>query len=233
MGTLLRRRTTAITMASVATVVLVIGFEAPTWASKPPGAAKIGTSQIKDRAVTTPKIATGAVTSAKVRDGSLTASDVAPNTFLASGGTAANSDELGGRAASGYVQGTGAVTYNQVTASPTQSPQILAFPFGKITGSCSSSHPVFNFVDAESPVNVVTTTVTFSNAGATTAIDTANGLSPGNELAGTNSTADPQTATFQMRFIDSSNIPHVVTAWLSGQDVGGNCLFLGQALSSG
>jgi hypothetical protein len=85
----------------------------------------------------------------------------------------------------------------------------------------------------QAPVNVVTTTVTFSNTGATTAINASNGLSPGDELAGSNSSTAPQTATFQMRYFDSSKIPHVVTAWLSGQDIGGNCLFLGQALNSG
>jgi hypothetical protein len=232
MGALSRRRTAASITAGVAAVLLVIGFEAPTWASKPVAKKKIGTSQIKDHAVTTPKLANGAVTSRKVRNGSLTASDVAPNTFLASGGTAANSDQLGGKPASGYIQGTGGVTFNQVSGSTTATPQILGFAFGKITGGCSSSHPVFNFVDAESPVNVVTTTVTFSNTGATTAMQVSNGLAAGDELAGVNSSTAPQTATFQMRYIDSSDIPHVVTAWLSGEDIGGSCLFLGQALSS-
>jgi hypothetical protein len=233
MGAFLRRRTTAIITAGVATVLLVIGFAVPTWASKPAGKKKIGTSQLKDNAVTTSKIANGAVTSGKVRNGSLTANDVAPNTFLPSNGTAADSNKLGGQPASGYVQGTGGVTYNQVSASTTESPQILGFTFGKITGSCSSSHPEFNFVDEQSPVNVITTTVTFSNTGATTAINSSNGLSPGDELPGSNAGTTPQTATFQMRYTDSNNIPHVVTAWLSGQDIGGSCLFLGQALNSG
>jgi hypothetical protein len=227
------RRTIAVIAAIAAAVLLVITFEAPTWASKPVAQNKIGTSQLKDHAVTTSKLATGAVTSAKVRNGSLTASDVAQNTFLPSDGTAADSNKLGGQPASGYVQGTGSVMYEQVSASPTQIPQILNFGFGKITGGCASSHPVFNFVDEQSPVNVVTTTVTFSNAGATTAINTANGLSPGGELPGLNSGTTPQTATFQMRYLGSGQPPRVVTAWLSSQDIGGNCLFIGQALSSG
>jgi hypothetical protein len=232
MGALFQRRSAAIITASVAAVLLVIAFEAPTWASKS-AKKKIGTSQIKDHAVTTSKIANGAVTSGKVRNGSLTAGDVAPNTFLPSDGTATNSDKLGGQPASGYVQGIGGMTYEQVSGSPIASPQILGFTFGKITGSCSSDHPAFNFVDEQSPVNVITTTVTFSNTGATTAINAANALAPGDELAGSNSSTAPQTATFQMRYSDSNNIPHVVTAWLSGQDIGGNCLFLGQALNSG
>jgi hypothetical protein len=226
------RRSTAIVTTCVAIVLLMIAFEVPGWASKPPG-KKVGTSRLKDHAVTTSKIANGAVTSTKVRNGSLTAGDVAPNTFLPSNGTASDSDKLGGQPASGYMQGTGAVTYEQVSASPTQSPQILNLGFGKITGSCSSSHPTFNFVDEASPVNVITTTVTFSNTGATTSINTANGLNPGNELTGTNASTTPQTATFQMRYVDPKGFPHIVTAWLSGQDIGGNCLFLGQALSSG
>jgi hypothetical protein len=233
MGALSRKRTTTMIAATVAAVLLVIGFEAPTWASKSAGHKKIGTSQIKKQAVTTSKLADGAVTAGKVRTGSLTASDVAPNTFLASGGTAANSDELGGQPASGYMQGTGGMTFEQVSASPTQIPQILAFPFGKITGGCSSGHPEFNFVDEEAPINVVTTTVTFGSPAATTVVNTTNGLTPGNEIAGANASTVPQTATFQIRYIDSGDIPHVVTAWLSGQDIGGNCLFLGQAISSG
>jgi hypothetical protein len=47
-----------------------------------------------------------------------------------------------------------------------------------------------------------------------------------------NTSGVPQTATFQVRYVDGSDTAHVVTAWLSGQDVGGTCLFIGQALTT-
>jgi hypothetical protein len=99
--------------------------------------SQIGTSQIKNAAVTTSKLHNGAVTykklatnavkgskladgsvgnsklanngvtGGKVKDGSLTASDVQSGTFLAANGTAADSQKLGGLPANQYVQGRG------------------------------------------------------------------------------------------------------------------------------
>jgi hypothetical protein len=67
----------------------------------------VNRSKLARRAVTTSALADHAVTSAKVAQGTLTASNVAPNTFLPFSGTAANSSELGGLPANQYVQGRG------------------------------------------------------------------------------------------------------------------------------
>jgi hypothetical protein len=121
---------------------------------------------------------------------------------------------------------------NQVVAEAGESGTILDFGWSRITGSCTASHPTLNFVAEQSPINLVSTIVTFAASGARTDITTLNGLNAGDSDPGTNTSGVPQTATFQIRYVDGSGSPHIVTAWLSGQDVGGTCLFIGQALTT-
>jgi hypothetical protein len=124
---------------------------------------------------------------------------------------------------------------NQVSVGQNSTGTILNLGWSKITGSCGADpgdHPTLNFLAQQSPINLVTTITTFAASGARTDVTTLNGLNAGDTAPGMNTSGVPQTATFQVRYVDGSDTAHVVTAWLSGQDVGGTCLFIGQALTT-
>ena len=129
---------------------------------------QIGTNQIKNGAVTSPKIKNGAVTNSKlgdksvsngklaksavgngkiannavtgskVKDGSLTASDVAPNTFLAATGTAANASRLGGLLPGDFVQGTGFMQQRRIVVAQGTGAIFLNTLIGAFTANCDT-----------------------------------------------------------------------------------------------
>lgn len=186
-------------------------------------------AKLADGAVTTSKLADNAVTSAKVADGSLTASDVAANTFLAAGATAANSRELGGLTASGFIQGTGRWVSNRVVVAAGQSAPILELNFAHIQGVCdASSHPIQQFVAELNLDNVIYSAI---NSGGTTDLQTANALTAGSFLEATHTTSTPQTVTWQGA-VNNNGTEQLATAWVSGQDEGGSCVFIAQGTTT-
>jgi hypothetical protein len=192
------------------------------------GTGSVGSAALGTGSVGTSALAANAVTSAKVADGSLTASDVAPGTFLATGGTAANSAQLDGLTAAGYVQGTGRLMTNRVTVAVGQTVPLLELNFAHINATCAAGVFPQQSLVAELPLeNVIYTAQT--NAGATD-VSTANAVTAGNFLSAPHATTTPQTITWQAAFNDGTD--HLATAWTTGQDEGGTCVFTGQAITT-
>jgi hypothetical protein len=204
---------------------------------------QIGTSQIKNNAVTSSKLANNAVsnkkvannaiTSAKVKDKSLKASDIAPNTFLAANGRAADSAQLGGNPPSAYIQGSGRTVSSRVTAAAGAAPvELLDLGFGQIDGSCSSTdHPSLRYLTNVNNVEVVDWATAFGSPNGTAVMHTLNGLTPGTFDQETNPAITPESVTWQASTTDGS---HIATAWTSGQFISGTgCVFIGQGLTTG
>lgn len=195
-------------------------------------ASAVATSQLADGAVTTSKLVNNAVTSAKVLDGSLTASDVAPNTFLLAHGTATNSLALGGAPASDFVAGGGRmVSARLVLAAGSGPAQMLELGFGHISARCGAGAiPTLRFVAELNIENLVDWTTNYGAPGSVE-IQTTNALTAGNFYEEPHSATTPQSVTWQATYNDGTN-EQVATAWTTGQDEGGRCVFTGQAFTT-
>jgi hypothetical protein len=221
---------------ALSTIGLLVGIAAPSWGSRSAPSSQIGTSRIKNHAVTTKKLAHSSVTSSKVRDGSLTASDVAPNTFLPSDGEAVNSQRLQGHPAGDFVQGTGVMLSNSVSVPDgNSSPTILGLGFGKVVANCNiSGVPTLSFTSQQtsSVYQLMVTTITY---GGTADLETRNGLIAGTSYTQPNSSGLPQQVTFQVHYVDGSNAGHFATAWVTDQKdtADSQCVFFGQAYTTG
>ena len=196
------------------------------------GTGAVGTGNLADAAVSNTKLAGDAVTSAKVADGSLTATDVAPNTFLAAHGTADNSTALGGLPANSFLRGAGRqVSGRLVLASNTGPVEFLELGFGHISGTClSGAIPVLRFVADLPTENLIATTINFNAAPNVTDVQTTNALPAGTFYEEPHTNTTPQSVTFQAAYNDGSD--HLATAWTTGQDEGGSCVFTGQAFTT-
>jgi hypothetical protein len=226
-------------LANGATTTGKIAAGAVTTGTIAAGAVTTGT--IAAGAVTTGKIAAGAVTSGqlgansvnsgKVADGSLTASDIAPNTFLPTNATAANSNELGGKSASSYVQGQGFVLLNRITVPAGTSDQfLLDVGLGEIDGTClTGAKPEVSFTSEVQDPNFIEWGTTF---GTTPDINTLNALAIGSTYTEPNSGGVPQAITFQVA-VNNGSSNQMATAWTTDQDAGGSCIFTAQAVSTG
>jgi hypothetical protein len=215
----------------LATIALFVSLGGTSLAA----AGLIGTNQIKDHAVTANKIAPNAVTTAKVADGSLTSADIAPNTFLPANGTAQNSDQLGGRTASAFVQGTGNTVANRISVLAGQSRVLLSLGFGHVDGVCAAGgKPELAYVSDTTSVNLIDTVTTFGSPHGTSDVQTTNGLTNGGSYIEPNSTVLPQSVNWQAAFTDGSGASHVASAWTTGQDIGTTqCIFTGQGITTG
>ncbi len=213
--------------------------------------SQIGTSQIKNGAVTSSKlhdkavtngklgknavgngkIANNAVTGSKVKDGSLTASDVAPNTFLAATGTAANSARLGGLLPADFVQGVGFMPDRRIVVNAGTSGAIfLNTLIGAFTANCPTA-----------PTPSVTWTPTVSNQEfaasvfqgvSSVRLDTASGIPAGVGRTEPATPGGPFSITYQIAFT-SGGLDHIATAVITGRTEGATCVFTGQGLSTG
>lgn len=196
------------------------------------GSAAVGTGNLADAAVSNPKLAANAVTSPKVADGSLTASDVAPNTFLAAHGTADNSTALGGLPVGSFLRGTGRqVSGRLVLPADGTTVEFLELGFGHISGTCAAGvFPRIRFVADLPTENVIAWTTNFNGATATADIQTTNALTAGNFYEEPHTNTTPQSVTWQLAYNDGTD--HLATAWTTGQDEGGSCVFTGQAFTT-
>jgi hypothetical protein len=196
--------------------------------------AAVGTGNLADASVSNTKLAGNAVTSAKVADGSLTASDVAPNTFLAAHATADDSTALGGLPANSFLRGSGRqVSGRLVLASGSGPVEFLELGFGHISGTCvSGAVPLVRFVADLPTENLIATTINsgMSNTTNTTDVQTTNALTAGTFYEEPHATSNPQSVTFQAAYNDGTD--HLATAWTTGQDEGGSCVFTGQAFTT-
>jgi hypothetical protein len=190
--------------------------------------SSVGSSALANNAVTSTKLSNNAVTSAKVADHSLTASDVATGTFLPAGGTAANSTELGGVGPTGYVRGAGRLMSNRATVAVGSTVSLLELGFAHVVGVCEANAIPVQRLVAELPLeNVIYSADNFGNS---TDVQTANALVGGGFLEATHTTPTPQTVMWQAAYNNGSD--HLATAWTTGQDEGGTCVFTGQAITT-
>lgn len=194
------------------------------------GPAVVGAGNLADATVSNTKLAANAVTSSKVLDGSLTASDVAPNTFLAAHGSADNSLALGGLPVSSFLRGTGRDVTGRLVLPPDGSVvEFLELGFGHISGSCAPGvFPRLRFVADLPTENLIASTI---NSGAATDIQTSNALAAGTFYEEPHAATTPQSVTFQAAYNDGST-DRIATAWTTGQDAGGSCVFTGQAFTT-
>ena len=198
------------------------------------GKGSVTNAKLGADAVANGNLANSAVTSAKVQDGSLTSSDVAPDTFLAASGTAVNSQQLGGLTPAGFIRGTGRWVSNRVVVPAGGTAPILELNFAFIRGTCPGLVPTQSIV-AELPLeNALYTAINFGNsstAGAgTTDVSSANVVNAGSALVATHASTAPQTVTWQAAYNDGKD--EIATAWVSGQDTAGSCLFIAQGAST-
>jgi hypothetical protein len=196
------------------------------------GSAAVGTGNLADASVSNAKLAGDAVTSSKVLDGSLTASDVTPNTFLPAHGTADNSTALGGLPASSFLRGTGRqVSGRLVLPVNGTTVEFLELGFGHISGTCAAGvFPRIRFV-ADLPVENVIAWTTDFGVPASADIQTSNALTAGTFYEQPHNVTTPQSVTFQAAYNDATG-DHLATAWTTGQDEGGTCVFTGQAFTT-
>jgi hypothetical protein len=189
----------------------------------------VTSTKLADSAVTSTKLADNAVTSAKVADGSLTASDVASGTFLPAGGTAADSAELGGVSPAGYVRGAGRLMSGRVVVPVGSTVSLLELDFAHVDGVCEAGGVAVQRLVAELPLENVTYS-SISSGTPMTDVGTANALAGGLFLEATHTSTAPQTVTWQAAFNDGTD--QLATAWTTGQDEGGTCVFTGQAITT-
>jgi hypothetical protein len=148
--------------------------------------------------------------------------------FLAKGATAADSEKLGGLPPGDYVQGTGRMVSGRVVVPVGSSTSLLELGFAHIEAVCKpGAIPVLRLV-AELPLENVVYSLT--NFGGTTEVETANALGSGSFLEATHTVTSPQSVTWQASYNDGSD--QTATAWTTGQDEGGTCVFIGQALTT-
>ncbi len=235
-------RTSAAALA-LSALALFAAAGGTTWAS-----GLINGSQIKNGTITSKKIgpgqvanvnlAAGAVTGSKVAAGSLTASDLAPNTFLPANGTAVSSNELGGKPASAYVNGSSSVLFNRVeVVYGGGKRQLLDVGIGEIDATCAGAGvPQVSFTAEVSDPDLIEWA---TNYPASASINATRSLAVGQTFTAPNSPATPsgvgapQAVTFQAAYSGATS-NHVATVWTTGQyTVGGVCLFTAEALTTG
>ncbi len=124
----------------IATIALFIAVGGSAYAATALPPNSVGTAQLKNGAVTNPKLAKGAVTAANVK------------------GPVPDANKLGGIPASGFLHGAGSTVVLNTHASPGGSTTIGSIPgVGTLTGSCASPcmAPSFSYENTSSTTELV------------------------------------------------------------------------------
>jgi hypothetical protein len=203
---------------------------------------QIGTNQIQNGAVTTPKLHDGAVTNsklannsvgnAKIKDNAITGNKVKPNTFLAANGTAADSNRLGGLLPADYMQGVGFVQQRRIVVGANTSGNLfLNTLFGEFTANCSASDaPSVTWTPTVSDAEYEATVFQYHQS---PTFDTQNGIGQGVPFTepSANTPGGPVSINYQIGFT-SGGLDHVATANITGRAESPNCVFIGQEVVS-
>ncbi|HEV3053996.1 MAG TPA: hypothetical protein VGX45_05025 [Solirubrobacteraceae bacterium] len=241
----MRRVNTSHASLAISIAALFIALGGTAWA-----VTQIGTSQIQNNAVTSSKLHNNAVknsklannsvsnsklrnnsvSTSKIQPNAVTASQVAPNTFLAANGTAANSSELGGTPASGFLMGTGGLNSRRLVVLAGQTnQQLFQIGFGSFSASCNANQPTVTWTPSVSNAEYYVETFGFPTGDAQT---TLNGIPSG---VGATEPSPPAITPFAAWYSIGATVSgfnDVVNAWISGRfEAGTGCVFVGQTLS--
>jgi hypothetical protein len=105
---------------------------------------------------------------------------------------------------------------------------LVELDFAHIEAVCEGgSVPVLRLV-AEVPLENAVYWST--NSGGAPDIETANAVGAGSFLEAVHTTTAPQSVTWQASYNDGAD--QIATAWTTGQDEGGTCVFTGQAITT-
>jgi hypothetical protein len=205
---------------------------------------QIGTNQIQNGAVTTPKLHDGAVTNsklannsvgnAKIKDNSITSNKVKSNTFLPANGTAADSNRLGGLLPADFIQGVGFVTQRRISVPANSSGNILInTSLGTFTATCTAGNqPQVTWSPNVNDAEYAATITSGSSSATTVRLVTLNGIT----TSGSDPEPLPATGPFSINYQIGTTIgglDKVVSANITGRQEGATCVFIGQELSSG
>jgi ABC-type phosphate transport system substrate-binding protein len=134
------------------------------------------------------------------------------------------------------VQGNGVMLSNAAAVEDGHSsPTMFEFGFGKVVVNCNiSGGPTVSFTSQQT-ASVYQLMVTTITSGGTADVETSNGLTAGATYTQPNSSGLPQQVTLQVHYVDSSNVAHLATAWVTDQKdaPAASCDFFGQAMTTG
>jgi hypothetical protein len=149
--------------------------------------------------------------------------------FLGKSAAATDSSKLGGTAASGYLHGTGKMVSGRIAVAVGASASLLELDFAHIVAVCNAGAvPVMRFEAELAIQNLVASSTNFNAA---PEIATSNALGAGDFFEAPHTVTTPQSVTWQASYFDGTN-EQVATAWTTGQDEGGTCVFTGQGLTT-
>jgi hypothetical protein len=192
----------------------------------------VSTANIAKSAVTNTKLANNAVSTSNIQPGAVTATQVAPNTFLPATGTAADAARLGGLLPADFVNGIGFTENRRLVVAEGSTVDLFGAGFGQFSVSCGGGG-----------AGSVTWKPTVSNAeyladvqvfGASPQIVTLNAIAAGSSDSEPNpATILPFLTTYQIGYTAGGE-DHIATMFINGRfESGTGCVFVAQELSTG
>ncbi len=197
------------------------------------GAGSVGGAALAQGSVTAAKLAAGAVTGPALGNGSVTTEKLGPNAVTGAkiaGGTVTAANIVPGQ----VVTGKGELVSGRLRllVTPGGPPSVLLALPGIATFSvnCPDVGPKQATVANTSPALLTLARSAIEDPGSTPVVG-ASALAPGASTSV--SAAGVQMATWQLGYTDSGGVPHVATIVIAASQAGPDCLWSGQALTTG